>query len=184
MNRNLLGFTLIELLVVIAIIGVFSSVVLASVQDVRLSAETTANNQIVRQYITALEQVRSQTGSYPAPQPPPLGAGVAPIYVCLADFADDSCGTENDNSEYPLMINQLSETYPSLPTHKSVEMFTLGGWLTWEGPVYACSEYGASGNTCSAYIIIWTHRGENQTCLGTDPYWSFRGVSWCRHRSQ
>lgn len=61
------GFTLIELLVVIAIIGVLSSVVLASLDDVRSSARDTQRTADIRAVITAIEMYRNNSGSYPMP---------------------------------------------------------------------------------------------------------------------
>jgi type II secretion system protein G len=63
--RSNKGFTLIELLVVISIIGLLSSVVLASLQDVRQKAKNSKTVQDVMQLRTALELYNSDYGKYP-----------------------------------------------------------------------------------------------------------------------
>lgn len=59
------GFTLIELLVVIAIIGVLTSVVLASLSEVRERARNASYLSQVREYQKALEVYYHNNGSYP-----------------------------------------------------------------------------------------------------------------------
>ncbi|MFT7565282.1 MAG: prepilin-type N-terminal cleavage/methylation domain-containing protein [Candidatus Paceibacteria bacterium] len=59
------GFTLIELLVVISIIGLLSSVVLASLGEVRTRAGISSMQQEGIQLRTALELYRSKNGEYP-----------------------------------------------------------------------------------------------------------------------
>lgn len=60
------GFTLIELLVVIAIIGLLSSVVMASLNQVRAKARDSSRKQSIIQVRNALELYSSQNGSYPS----------------------------------------------------------------------------------------------------------------------
>ncbi|MFT5179914.1 MAG: prepilin-type N-terminal cleavage/methylation domain-containing protein [Candidatus Paceibacteria bacterium] len=60
------GFTLIELLVVISIIGLLSSVVLASLGEVRTKAGISSMQQEGIQLRTALELYRSKNGEYPS----------------------------------------------------------------------------------------------------------------------
>ena len=72
------GFTLIELLVVISIIGLLSTIVLAAVNDARVKARNSAKNEIVLQYINALELYASSNGGvYPDSDPTPH------LYSCL-----------------------------------------------------------------------------------------------------
>ena len=59
------GFTLIELLVVIAIIGVLASVVLAALEDARVSARDSSSLQQAKQLMLALEMYRNDHGLYP-----------------------------------------------------------------------------------------------------------------------
>ena len=59
------GFTLVELLVVIAIISLLSSVVLASVNEARESAEKTARLQAAKEVQKALEAYHLDGNPYP-----------------------------------------------------------------------------------------------------------------------
>ena len=59
------GFTLIELLVVIAIIGIMASVVLAALEDTRMSARDSSSLQQAKQLMLALEMYRNDHGLYP-----------------------------------------------------------------------------------------------------------------------
>lgn len=63
-NKNRYGFTLIELLVVIAIIGLLASVVLVSMQGVRLKARDARRQQDLSQIKLAIELSYNKTGSY------------------------------------------------------------------------------------------------------------------------
>jgi type II secretion system protein G len=59
------GFTLIELMVVISIISLLSSIVLASVKEVREKARATKFRAEVNQFINALELYKADKGVYP-----------------------------------------------------------------------------------------------------------------------
>jgi len=63
--RNAQGFTLIELLVVIAIIGMLASIVLVSVQNVRVKARDARRSADLKNFETALELYVSTNGHYP-----------------------------------------------------------------------------------------------------------------------
>jgi type II secretion system protein G len=62
------GFTLIELLVVIAVIGLLASIVLVSVNSVRVNARNVKVKSDVRQIVTALEMARADSANdeYPS----------------------------------------------------------------------------------------------------------------------
>jgi prepilin-type N-terminal cleavage/methylation domain-containing protein len=65
-NKNGGGFTLIELLVVISIIALLSSIVLASLNDVRRKARNTQVQQEVGQWLKAIELYKADNGGkYP-----------------------------------------------------------------------------------------------------------------------
>jgi len=59
------GFTLIELLVVISIISLLSSIVLASLTEVRKKARDTKRVAEVQQIQTQLELYYNENGAYP-----------------------------------------------------------------------------------------------------------------------
>ena len=59
------GFTLIELLVVISIIGLLASVILVSVNSVRMKARDAVRKSNLNQISKAIEMFYFETGSYP-----------------------------------------------------------------------------------------------------------------------
>jgi prepilin-type N-terminal cleavage/methylation domain-containing protein len=63
--RHNYGFTLIELLVVIAIIGLLSSVVLASLNSVRIKSQDTVRTSDMSQIISALALYYTDHGKFP-----------------------------------------------------------------------------------------------------------------------
>jgi len=75
------GFTLIELLVVISIISLLSSIVLASLTEVRTRANDTAIKSMMAQMKTQAEIFKSTHGSY--------------RYPFTSGYADDSLGECN-----------------------------------------------------------------------------------------
>lgn len=78
------GFTLIELLVVISIIGMLSSVVLASISNVKAKARDVKRLSDLRQLVTVLELYKSKNGVYPNNTGTPCGWNVGnQTYVLL-----------------------------------------------------------------------------------------------------
>lgn len=60
------GFTLLELLVVIAVIGIFSGIVIATLNNVRSKSRDARRKSDFRQISTALELYYDEYGGYPA----------------------------------------------------------------------------------------------------------------------
>ena len=64
---NKSGFTLIELLVVVAIIGLLSSIILNSINNVRAKARDARKLADAREFITAMQIYYSNNGNFPDP---------------------------------------------------------------------------------------------------------------------
>jgi len=72
------GFTLIELLVIIAVIGILSTIVLASLNNARIRAQTAKTVSELRNISQAFEIYNLDNNSYPADVSPnvlPIGMG-------------------------------------------------------------------------------------------------------------
>jgi len=98
MNR---GFTLIELLVVIAIIGILASVVLASLNDARATAQDSAQISIFRQIQTSLELYYNANGQYP---------GDGRHY-----YSRPECGPTTPNGNWTDVFNASYDQYMNVP---------------------------------------------------------------------
>jgi prepilin-type N-terminal cleavage/methylation domain-containing protein len=108
-NRRLnkRGFTLIELLVVISIIGLLSTVVLASLNEIRKKATNAKIKQEIGQWVKAINLYRNDYGFYPLePSKPFLGPEKM---VCLGGY-DLSCNYEqaDTNSLYELVSKYIN----------------------------------------------------------------------------
>jgi len=116
------GFTLIELLVVIAIIGVLSSVVLASLKNVRMRANDTARVSDIRSIRTAMEMYYNDNHQYPRYGDPETGnylkrlsGTLTPTYVSaipLILINDMTAYTWSGTDSYGLYIyTEASNSY-------------------------------------------------------------------------
>lgn len=89
-KRKHSGFTLIELLVVIALIGIFASVVMMSLNQVRIDAREAARVVTIREVQKALEMYYTAYGQYP-PQATPdnlsnLSAYLVPRFISAINY--------------------------------------------------------------------------------------------------
>lgn len=152
------GFTLIELLVVISIISLLSTIVLSSLNDARTKAQNTAKNEIVLQYINALElYASSNNGNYPE------SATISGNYTysCLGFDQSDGCSKINGNNQYT-GLNSLNENlrvyYAGLPkSNDSTISLSLGNnTLEWTGIWYIKNN--------STYKLLW-YLKNNSNCV-------------------
>lgn len=130
------SFTLIELLVVIAIIGLLSSIVLVSMQDVREKARDAKRKQDISQIITALELYYVSHEEYPA-----SGGAASP----------NSGWSNSGDSSWDTLQTKLTEYMPKLP-QDSINDTT--GW-SGGGKYNYC--YFSLGYGCSQqwYMIVY-----------------------------
>ncbi len=143
------GFTLIELLVVISIIALLSVIVMASMEDARNRARNSAKNQLVQQYLNALELYRSENNKYPTSSTPEE-------FVCLGDYGSGGClGNINTDS---ILVNKISEYIPGAPADLTP---TIVGSTDRKGVMYLCSR-----NDCREFEIRWILHNTGEKCLG------------------
>lgn len=112
------GFTLIELLVVVAIIGLFSSVVLASLNMTQAKARDAARKADIHTIMVAISLYRVKYGSYPA-----------------IAYNTTSCGTKlsgTDALSTALKNDGDLRVMPSVPSNSGTcgDSFYGGTWVS------------------------------------------------------
>jgi prepilin-type N-terminal cleavage/methylation domain-containing protein len=162
------GFTLIELLIVVAIIGLLSSIVMAALTDARQKAQNTAKNQLVEQYVTALELYRDTYGYYPD-YGSPSGAS-----ICFGSYtADSDCqGSSSSIRKSEGLDNAIKEFIPGPPIDEYSANLTSPS-MDMKGIGYKCTTSGniEENSDCDSYSIDWYLSGGNQECIkGTTSY--------------
>jgi prepilin-type N-terminal cleavage/methylation domain-containing protein len=148
------GFTLIELLVVISIIALLSTIILGFVQDGRVKARNTAKNDLVLEYVKALEMYRSNNVSYPS-----AGTGIEIIPKCIGYLQSENChsvfvGSDTINNIFSVyMANNFSQ--------KDSLIMNIGGTdREMRGITYKCNS-----SNCTTYKLTWYLKDTNSTCI-------------------
>ncbi len=163
------GFTLIELLVAISIIGLLSSVVLSTVQNVKVKAFQSTNSQLAEQYRTALEMYFEDQGQYPH-------ISLNATY-CLGDYSDNLCAVGNSTSENATINTQLAGYIGGAPTGQSVVWDVIPPGLTFEGPLYTCN--AIVGGKCIWATVSQLIKGNSrQLCANACSVYSWGGDYW------
>ena len=101
------GFTLIELLVVIAIISLLSSVILASINNLRAKARDSKRIQTVKEIQKALELYYEKNGQYPPIQ-----------HMYTANDDTSGCG---HNDRWCTLEDELSAYIDTLPKNEPTD---------------------------------------------------------------
>ena len=154
-GRRRFGFTLIELLVVVSIIGLFSSVVMASLNSVRREARNTFRNKVVDEYTKALYLYYDTNGEFPDPMD---GSGGSPItgYSCLAEISS-TCSWAGYSIPANIVLNNKLSQY--IKVGEPLLSVNSGG-SSYQGPLYSCR---TSPPVCTGERILWMLE-EIQTC--------------------
>jgi prepilin-type N-terminal cleavage/methylation domain-containing protein len=161
------GFTLIELLLVIAIIGLLSSIVIGAIAEAREKARDSRRNQMVLQYINALELYRSQSSSDTYP------SNSHTVYSCIGVWPEGCQGGgifQNDD-----LNTALDTVIPGPPTNNDPITVIFGGTpYDFSGTAYVCEDA-----ECNNYRLQWYLENQGSECiLGENPI-SSSGVYRC-----
>ncbi len=155
-KNNQKGFTLIELLVVVSIIGLLSSIVFASLNNVRAKARDVIRKQTLKQLQTALQLYYNDFGAYP----------VGTYY----ESPSGSDGTSNNGGNW---IPGLAPTYISvLPKDPRGGHSTISGGcsVNWNSS-YAYTSDGVN-------YKVFSHCAPEGTLSSTDPFYDPVRPTW------
>jgi len=117
-TKSIKGFTLIELLVVISIIALLSSVILASLNDVRAKGRDSQRIQELKEIQKALELYKSEYGCYPIASPNSSGASSLsnPCPSGTSALIGNNCSNVNNHFNNSLKVLVDAGFLPELPT--------------------------------------------------------------------
>lgn len=148
------GFTLIELLVVVSIIALLSTIVFAALSDARTKARNTAKNNLVMEYIKALELYKTDTGSYPSHPETPL------VPKCIGFTQSETCyagiyfGSSTINNAFALyMSGDFSHKGSVIGTGDA-------NGANLNGIQYACKD-----TACNEYLLMWFLEKQVSNCV-------------------
>ena len=167
-HSHITGFTLIELLVVVSIIALLSTIVFTALSDARIKARNTAKNNLVMEYIKALELYRSENpnDSYPITNVTNFLGNQIPI--CLGFDSNESCWTGGHPGSDSVRDSLASYFSGDFAHRGSV----LIGPDDFNGVLYFCP---AIGGVCPQYYLIWLLEKQVSTCVSgatINPYFS------------
>lgn len=170
MMRYKKGFTLLELLVVIAVIGIFSAIVIASLNNIRSKSRDARRKSDFRQIATALEMYYDQYGGYPA-------TGSIDAFGRYSETGRKGGYFANTNPNYdnrslndwnslfkPLVDNKFMSDVPRDPVNKPSGCFP---WLYM--PKY-CEPEGESVNRLYHYRSNGTARTADKVSYDANHY--------------
>lgn len=159
------GFTLIELLVVISIIALLSTIVLSVVQDGRAKARNATKNNLVLEYIKALELYKNENNTYP-------NTGTSPVCIGYKSSPlPETCYGSISGSD--TLTSSLTKFLPGdFADRKSIIINNID----FKGVLYSCSN-----SSCDSYNLSWVIEKQNQKCISDSTFSSFGSNTSCSY---
>jgi len=145
------GFTLIELLVVISIISLLSTVVISQTREARLRAENAQITSDMRQWMTALERYKIDTGKYYGEEDSAGGDEWTTYYTCLGF---PCIGQGQHNPSFQSAIEKYIQ-------YKNPNRKALGSYGGGSNTAYISNENSSGSNVITLVYFL----NGNSTCL-------------------
>ena len=160
-NKPSKGFTLIEIVIAIAIIAILSTFVIATVSDYQRKTRNAKRTTDVQNYITALDMVFTNNGSYPRATPS--------IFCCLGrGYPGEICFNNNHECTD---ANDAIKPFLNLPIDDHPIKGNNG--KDYRGYLYV--------RTGSSFSISWILESVKQPCgQGTIFKEEYYGNTYCR----
>lgn len=171
-SRDSRGFTIVELLIVIVVIGILATLVITTFRGIQSKARNAKTTVTVKQYATAIQLYKENSGNYPA-VPNEADGGVH--MVCLGSgYPAGKCGviTGTDVLESPAFLQDLREVASGELTSQTVNsVFGNVGHESFIGAAYGVDSVGPPApHTGYGRVIEWFLEGEDAKCTISGAY--------------
>lgn len=168
------GFTIVELLIVIVVIAILAAIVIVAYQGIQGRARDSARLSDMKTIMKALEIYKTNTGSYPNPNPTPNGGG----------WEVSTNGTSATNFLASIINSNGVTKIPVDPVNTGNSANLNPSWNANEYE-YFYYLYPAGTNSCDttrgAFYVLGVTRMDtvpSGTSAPSSPNWACSGGNW------